>query len=132
MNSEGMEATLEHIERMLIAQQDLINLLLLSISQNNGPIAAELTNNLSGLALSERIKLTEEFTTVAQSAISALSCPDEIGFRSVLTQSSESPSRLTRDMLRALMHVVPADESQPQRDTALPCETSAPCEPDLQ
>ena len=132
MNSEGMEAKLEHIERMLIAQQDLINLLLLSISQNNGSITAELTNNLIGIALSGRIKLTEEFTAVAQSAISALSRPDEIGFRSVLTQETEAPSRLTRDMLRALLHVVPADESQPQRGTALPDETSAPCEPDLQ
>lgn len=62
MNSEGMEAKLEHIERMLIAQQDLINLLLLSVSQNNGSITAELTNNLIGIALSGRIKLTEEFT----------------------------------------------------------------------
>ena len=132
MNSEGMEAKLEHIERMLIAQQDLINLLLLSVSQNNEAITADLTNNLSGIALSERIKLTEEFIAVAQSAISALSRPDEIGFRSVLAQETEVPSRLTRDMLRALLHVVPADESQPQRDTALPDETSAPCEQDLQ
>ena len=132
MNSEGMEAKLEYIERMLIAQQDLINLLLLSISQNNGPITAELTNSLVGIALSGRIKLTEEFTAVAQSAISALSRPDEIGFRSVLAQETEVPSRLTRDTLRALLHVVPADEPQPQRDAALPGETSAPCEPDLQ
>ena len=132
MNSEGMEAKLEHIERMLIAQQDLINLLLLSVSQNNEAITADLTNNLSGIALSERIKLTEEFIAVAQSAISVLTRPNEIGFRSVLAQETEAPSRLTRDMLRALLHVVPADESQPQRDTALPDETSAPCEQDLQ
>ena len=130
MNLESTDARLGHIERMLAAQQDVIHLLLFTIAKHHGPISSELINTLAYISQSGIVKVTDEFDYLAHQAISALADRDDREFRSVATPEAEPPSRLDRDTLRALLRVVPANEPQPQRDTALPDETTAPCEPD--
>ncbi|GAA4493593.1 hypothetical protein [Pseudaeromonas paramecii] len=130
MNLEEMESRIQHLELAMVAQQDLINLLLLSIAKDNGQVAAELTNNLAGITQSGRIKLTEEFTEAAQMAVTALTHPDEVEFRSSMGRASGSPSRLDRDTLRALLRIVTSSEDGEQHTGSLPGETSGPSEPD--